>query len=1107
MKKLLSLVLAVMMLLSCIPAMAEDALVWKINESLGTLKLDSSSKAVGHVEIPAVVDGVPVMALDYMCFKSTYDITSITIPDTIRMFECSTLDGTANLAELTLPRDLIIIKNGSLTNMPLLETLTVPASVSVVNGSFSSLPKMKSITFEGVCPVFVKDSYYGLFADLPADCVICVPDDQIDAYKAAFADREDVLNRIQPSGKNAVVIDWTAPESDFQFDAATGTITGYTGNASRLEIPAAIGGVPVKTIGKQAFLQKYSLMYVTIPEGVETIEKQAFHGCNLMTYVSFPTTLHTLGDSAFNTNNLVDVGWAEGLESIGSKAFYNCDICYATLPTTLRTIGDSGFENAGFVEVTFGPNVETVGEKGFAAKTIEAITYTGTTMPTFGADAFKGCKKDATLTLADGSPKELYDGFVNYMAGAFPTCVVNEPADMEMPFPTLDVMAGMPFFGDWHAVAGKDVMGEFTDEYPVVTATLNPDGTAGVNLDGVEMPSAWYVDAGYAFLAPVENGKADAASTYAMANIDENGRLVIDLFYAAAICEQEGKVYAAPARPEKPWPEFNMEDGKYYVGTWEAVSYIVEGETVDASLIGPMTLTLNDDGTALSCEGGEETYALRWYADYPSAFVGETVNTAFEINFDGNGNIEMNIEGTVVVLAPKVESVVEITVQPKDAYAPEGEKAVVTFEAEGEGLTYAWYYRNFGADEFAYTKTFTSNTYSVAMNADRDFREIYCVVTDKYGNTAQTDTVMLFMEAEEYTMPEAAPIGSEGEPYFGTWTMDMGGMAMNLTLNQDGTCAMEMFGESEPGVWSVVDGKANIMGDEAYIDGDGNLVHEAAGMVFTKTEGGASSEEMSDEEMLLALLEMMNQMEGEDDGNAGSAAGEDSYIGRKFVMTGAVINGINLSADQLNAAGDYVIFNADGSVELFMGDRLVETLGWTRGNMNIAGQVYEGFIVDYYGTMYNFGIAPYGLAFDYFGTVRMYEPEGGMTAEQTAAGADPETSAKTEAPAAMFNSYEDYMDIKFVAKTYTSFGTVQDAATLGAEYAVTFHANGTCEFVMAGINTPGLTWGLQEVSMGLTKTEAFVINYYGVNYNCIPTGTGFDMDFYGTMNLHFVPAE
>nr|MBR4281609.1 leucine-rich repeat domain-containing protein [Clostridia bacterium] len=1098
MKKFLSLLLAAMMLLGCIPAMAEDTLVWKVNKSLGTLKLDTSSKAVGHVEIPAEVDGVAVMALDYMCFKSTYDITSITIPDTVRMFECNTLSDAANLTALTLPADLIIIKNGSLTNMPLLETLTVPASVSVVNGAFSNLPKMKSITFEGACPVFVKDSYYGMFANLPADCVIYVPDDQIDAYKAAFADREDVVARIQPSGKNAVVIDWTAPESDFRFDAATGTITGYTGTASRIDIPATIGGVAVKTIGKQAFLQKYSLMYVTIPEGVETIEKQAFHGCSLMTYVSFPTTLRTIGDSAFNTNNLVDVGWAEGLESIGSKAFYNCDICYATLPTTLRTIADSGFENAGFVDVTFGPNVEKVGEKGFAAKTIEAITYTGAAMPAFGADAFKGCKKDATLTLADGSPKELYDGFVTYLASAFPTCVVNEPATMEMPFPALDVMAGMPFFGDWHAVAGKDVMGDFTNDYPVVTATLNPDGTANVILDGVEMPSAWYVEAGYAFLAPVENGKADAAQTYCYANIDENGRLVIDLGYAAAICEQDGKVYAAPARPEQPWPELDLSNGKNFVGVWQ---------TADGSV----TLTLNEDGTATSVEPGEEPYALRWYADYGTAYVGEKMSETCKVTFDGAGSIVLDMGEQKVTLAPYAEPTV---IEGADELLGEwlddiGNK--LTIVSDGT-MTYT-YASDGWVNEYKWNVTDGTAVVTEGNWAGCPITLENGILTITNGEgifqlfSADGNLSAYYGEGESYEMPEAQPVGPEGEAYFGAWKGDMYGMEVILTLNQDGTCAMEMFGESELGVWSVVDGKASIMGDELYINGDGNLVMESMGVAFTKADNAASGDEMSDEEMLLALLEMMNQMEGEDNDEAGTDAEEDFYIGRKFDMTGAVISGINLSASQLNAGNDYVIFNADGSVELFMGDRFVETLGWTRGAMNIAGQDYEGFIVDYYGTIYNFGIAPYGLAFDYFGTVRMYEPEGGMPTKQSQAAAEPETSAESEAPAAMFNSYEDYMDIKFVAKTYTSFGTVQDASTLGAEYAVTFHANGTCEFVMAGMNTPGLTWGLQEVAMGLTKTEAFVINYYGMNYNCIPTGTGFDMDFYGTMNLHFVPAE
>ena len=82
-----------------------------------------------------------------------------------------------------------------------------------------------------------------------------------------------------------------------------------------------------------------------------------------------------------------------------------------------------------------------------------------------------------------------------------------------------------------------------------------------------------------------------------------------------------------------------------------------------------------------------------------------------------------------------------------------------------------------------------------------------------------------------------------------------------------------------------------------------------------------------------------------------------------------------------------------------------------------------------------------------------------------------------------------------------------DASMLGTEYSVIFHENGTCDFTMAGMAMPNLPWGMQKVAVGLDQVDAFVINYYGMAFNAILTDTGFDMDYYGTMNLHFVPAE
>ena len=88
----------------------------------------------------------------------------------------------------------------------------------------------------------------------------------------------------------------------------------------------------------------------------------------------------------------------------------------------------------------------------------------------------------------------------------------------------------------------------------------------------------------------------------------------------------------------------------------------------------------------------------------------------------------------------------KITTQPASVWVAEGDKATVTVEAEGDGLTYAWYYKNPGDSSYTYTSSFTGDTYSVTMNEDRDGRYVYCKVSDQYGNTVKSKTVSLNMQ-------------------------------------------------------------------------------------------------------------------------------------------------------------------------------------------------------------------------------------------------------------------------------------------------------------------------------------------------------------------------
>lgn len=92
-----------------------------------------------------------------------------------------------------------------------------------------------------------------------------------------------------------------------------------------------------------------------------------------------------------------------------------------------------------------------------------------------------------------------------------------------------------------------------------------------------------------------------------------------------------------------------------------------------------------------------------------------------------------------------MEQTVKITTQPESVVAAEGTVAKVSVKATGVGLTYTWYYRNKGQTSFTLTTSFKTNTYSVSMNASRDGREVYCIITDCYGNCVQTDIVTLSM--------------------------------------------------------------------------------------------------------------------------------------------------------------------------------------------------------------------------------------------------------------------------------------------------------------------------------------------------------------------------
>ena len=79
----------------------------------------------------------------------------------------------------------------------------------------------------------------------------------------------------------------------------TVTITGYSGGATKLIIPDTIDGLPVATIGREAF-KNSALVEVVIPSSVKKIDWFAFYGCRDLSSVTIPSSVSKIEYGVFD---------------------------------------------------------------------------------------------------------------------------------------------------------------------------------------------------------------------------------------------------------------------------------------------------------------------------------------------------------------------------------------------------------------------------------------------------------------------------------------------------------------------------------------------------------------------------------------------------------------------------------------------------------------------------------------------------------------------------------------------------------------------------------------------------------------------------------------
>ncbi len=83
-----------------------------------------------------------------------------------------------------------------------------------------------------------------------------------------------------------------------------------------------------------------------------------------------------------------------------------------------------------------------------------------------------------------------------------------------------------------------------------------------------------------------------------------------------------------------------------------------------------------------------------------------------------------------------------ITVQPKSYVGAAGSTATASVVAEGDGLTYQWYFKNPGSTSFTKSSNKTA-TYSATLTESNSGRQVYCVIKDSHGGSIKSNTVTM----------------------------------------------------------------------------------------------------------------------------------------------------------------------------------------------------------------------------------------------------------------------------------------------------------------------------------------------------------------------------
>ena len=430
-----------------------DGVTWTYSVLGDVAMVSRANPTKGSITIPSVLGGCPVACIRKDAFTGCTQLTSLTIPDSVKSIGSRAFDGCINLTSIGIGGGLANVGEGAfarcakltkvhihnlaawcgisfenessnplyyanhlyLNGKEITGELELPASVkNLGDNAFASCSNLTSVTIgNGVTDIGdgTFSRCYGLTNVIIGNCVTSIG-------MRAFFGCEKLADVAIPSGVRNI------GEEAFSYcrgltnmtisDSVTCIGERAFGDCSRLNWISVNEGNPAYASEEGVLFTRDKRVIVhcprreqgmyAIPDGVKSIGNYAFYRCPGLTNVLIPDSVTEIGEGAFWETFLqsrpeVEVAIPDSVTTIGEHAFYRCyGLRTVLIPESVTNIGETAFMSCGNVT-----NVTILGDyvcPFFGCTNIETVTLGGK-MTKIGDYMFSGCTVLRDITIPD----------------------------------------------------------------------------------------------------------------------------------------------------------------------------------------------------------------------------------------------------------------------------------------------------------------------------------------------------------------------------------------------------------------------------------------------------------------------------------------------------------------------------------------------------------------------------------------------------------------------------------------------------------------------------------------------------------------------------------